>query len=819
MWRLYRCLLILMLMMNCSALTAFECSPNQLKCANGRCVALRWVCDNFNDCGDGTDELPENCDSRKCLDTEFDCGAPHNQCVPKSWHCDGTADCLNGTDEENCMAKECAPGQFRCKTGHCISKLWVCDNMKDCPDGSDEATCPKPTCSPQQFQCRNNSMCVSYSSRCDGELDCSDGSDESTETCGENHLKPCRADQFQCANGQCIYGTWRCDGDTDCNDKSDEDSCSHPTCRPDEFQCGNGTCIHGSHQCDKVHDCADSSDEMDCQTENACDGPTVFKCRSGKCISMTKVCDKQQDCHDGSDEPVGLCDINECLVGNVGCSHDCVDHKLGYTCSCPAGYTLKDDKNCEDIDECLQPDICSQICINEPGSYRCDCKDGYKMDPATTTCKAVAGTTPELYFANRHDVRKVTVDRSDYVHVMEDLKDAVALDIDIPNKIIFWSDLFFKKIYSSKLDMADQSSAHTVVIGDKVEAPEGLAVDWIHGNIYWTDSFLKTISVATMDGSKRKTLIADNLDEPRAITVDPMNNFMYWTDWGKEAKIEKSGLNGADRVTLVTDNILWPNGITLDIVNQRLYWVDSKLHTLSSVDVNGGTRNTVIYSKEKLEHPLSLAVFEDEVFWTDMGNRAVFGADRKTGENIKELASDLDHPEDIVVYHNLKQPNGTNWCTEGNINGGCEYLCLPAPVINQHSPKYTCACPDHMNMASDMRKCVAKATETNMTSSILPSQEPNLSDRQQPLAPSPASTQDAGHTTAVYVAIPLVMILLVFGLVLVWRQWRMKNTNTMHFVNPVYQKTTEDEVQICNNSEGYVHLQGQMMSMEDEDIA
>ncbi|KAM5160444.1 low-density lipoprotein receptor-related protein 8 isoform 5-T5 [Callospermophilus lateralis] len=741
--------------------------------------------------------------------------------------------------------KECQADQFRCRNERCIPSVWRCDEDDDCSDNSDEDDCPKKTCADSDFTC-DNGHCIPERWKCDGEEECPDGSDESEATCPR---QVCPAEKLSCGptSHKCVPASWRCDGEKDCEGGADEAGCATSvlgTCRGDEFQCGDGTCVLAIKRCNQEQDCPDGSDEAGCLQESTCEGPYKFQCKSGECVDSGKVCDAQRDCRDWSDELLKECGLNECLQNNGGCSHICTDLKIGFECTCPAGFRLLDQKTCGDIDECEDPDACSQICVNYKGYFKCECHPGYEMDTLTKNCKAVAGKSPSLIFTNRHEVRKIDLVKRDYSRLIPMLKNVVALDVEVATNRIYWCDLSYRKIYSAYMDKASDPAEQEVLIDEQLYSPEGLAVDWVHKHIYWTDSGNKTISVATVDGGRRCTLFSRDLSEPRAIAVDPLRGFMYWSDWGFQAKIEKSGLNGVDRQTLVSDNIEWPNGITLDLLNQRLYWVDSKLHQLSSIDFSGSNRKMLIFSPDFLSHPFGIAVFEDKVFWTDLENEAIFSANRLNGLEISILAENLNNPHDIVIFHELKQPRAADACElSAQPNGGCEYLCLPAPQISSHSPKYTCACPDTMWLGPDMKRCYRAPQSTSTTtlastttrtvaattrapgttihsptyhhstdtpslaapfpSSVSVPRAPSIS----PSTPSPATSNHSQHygnegskmgstVTAAVIGIiaPIAVIaLLCMSGYLIWRNWKRKNTKSMNFDNPVYRKTTEEE--------------------------
>ncbi|XP_015037987.2 low-density lipoprotein receptor isoform X7 [Drosophila pseudoobscura] len=805
------------------------CEEKQFQCASGACIAIRFVCDGDSDCPDHSDERLEQCKFREstCNADQFRCG--NGNCIPQKWVCDHEADCTDGSDELSLLCNAtCRSDEFTCASGDCIQSRWKCDGDHDCVDGSDELNCPaKGKCQEEAFTC-DNGDCISKRWVCDGDYDCKDHSDEKQNCSIDPGLLRgfCQPHEFSCKDRiTCLHSTWVCDGDIDCPGGDDEDpaNCQNVTCRPDQFQCGDRSCIAGHLNCNGERDCADGSDERDCglaTPPRECNATTEFNCGGGQCIALDKVCNKRKDCPDGEDEPAGKCGVNECASKNGGCMHQCIDQVVGYTCECRKGYKLSGDKRtCVDIDECENPGTCSQLCINEIGGFKCECEAGYMRDPRNhTRCKAGEGHA-SLLLARRHDIRKIALDHMEMTSIVNSTKSATALDFVFRTGMIFWSDVTTQSIYKAPIDEGNEK---TVVLKQSSVTSDGLAVDWIYNHVYYTDTHKCTIELTNFDGNMGKVLIEDALDIPRSIALDPIEGWMYWSDWGASPRIERAGMDGSHRTTIISYDVKWPNGITLDLVRKRIYWVDGKLNVISSANYDGSQRRQILYSTEYLRHPFSITTFEDYIYWTDWDKQTVFKANKFTGEGVEPITAVhmLQNPMVIHVYHPYRQPDGINHCQ--SVNGHCSHLCLPAPRINERSPRISCACPTGLRLMSDGLMCVEDLRVKSVRPTVR-SRTKNGSFFTTTKAPQDAHTvvpvekktndsssthtihkidvpaeQDNGRIAWIVVGSLLGTTVVAWLLLFTYRRCT-RAVNSMNFENPVYHKTPEDHFSLEKN--------------------
>ncbi|VDD90121.1 unnamed protein product, partial [Enterobius vermicularis] len=705
-----------------------NCRGVRIHCPNTNiCIQPADLCDGYDDCGDKADENKLFCMNQPCATHYVRC--PSGRCIPETWQCDGDNDCGEGAWDEthaNCTdehGKRVCLGEylFQCQNGKCISRAFICDGEDDCGDSSDESSlhnCGNRTCSDQEFHCKANVHlsqpkyeCIPKTWLCDGDVTCADGEDESKELCGVEK-KECNKGEFRCANNHCIHASWECDGDNDCLDGSDEHpNCTYSQCQPDFWQCANHKCIPNSWKCDGNDDCDDGSDEKDCNhsLEGTVCSPGEFRCRDGTCINSTKVCDRIYDCEDHSDES-SKCHINECAIAEKPlCEQKCVDLPIDYKCECYEAFVLdKDDKkSCHDIDECEEgTSLCSQHCENKIGSYKCSCVEGYLLENDDRTCKRIdSDPIPWLLFANKHYMRKLSTDGTDYELVARGFDNVISMDVDMVEKKAYIVDSGKLRVYRVGLSEISRSiSTYEVVLRHNVFGIEGIAVDWIGRKLYFMNRQERSIRVCELDGTFCKSLIRDRITQPKAIVVHPGKGYLYFTEWSLQPYIGRMSMDGspdlADPIVKLAENDLgWPNALTIDFYSDKLFWGDAHLNEIGYMDLDGGARHHI--PAKRTSHVSSMTVFDDFLYWSDWNLRQIMRANKWTGKNEMPLVTTSQLPNDLrVCFVRCKLTDYTN-------NGGCSHLCL----ITVGANGYSCACPDQFILLSDNRTCKPNCTE------------------------------------------------------------------------------------------------------------
>ncbi|XP_072236089.1 low-density lipoprotein receptor-related protein 4 isoform X1 [Leuresthes tenuis] len=336
---------------------------------------------------------------------------------------------------------------------------------------------------------------------------------------------------------------------------------------------------------------------------------------------------------------------------------------------------------------------CSHLCLLAPAptASSCACPTGINLQTDGKTC--TPGMSSFLIFARRTDIRMVSLDIPYFADVVlavnSSMKNTIAIGVDPKEGKAYWSDSTLKKISRANID----GTAQEDIISTGLMTTDGLAVDAVGRKIYWTDTGTNRIEVANLDGSMRKVLVWQNLDSPRAIALYNEMGYMYWTDWGEHAKLERSAMDGSDRVVLISNNLGWPNGLAIDTAGSQLLWADAHTERIEASDLNGQNRHTLV---TPVQHPYGLTLLGSNIYWTDWQSRSIQRADKNSGANTITVRANLPGLMDIQAV-DRERPLGFNKC--GRRNGGCTHLCLPRPNGT------SCACPTGILLKGDGRSC------------------------------------------------------------------------------------------------------------------
>uniref|UniRef100_A0A8D0FVJ2 EGF-like domain-containing protein n=1 Tax=Strix occidentalis caurina TaxID=311401 RepID=A0A8D0FVJ2_STROC len=338
--------------------------------------------------------------------------------------------------------------------------------------------------------------------------------------------------------------------------------------------------------------------------------------------------------------------------------------------------------------------VCQQLCLPVPGGlFSCACATGFQLNPDNRTC------SPYSSFVIVSMLSAIKGFRRNALHV----------DVHMPSGFIYWCD--FSSTVSSqnairKIKPDGSYFRNVVTNGIGRNGIRGIAIDWVAGNLYFTNAFLTEtfIEILRLNTTYRRVLLKTTIDMPRHIVVDPKNRYLFWADYGQNPKIERAFLDCTNRTVLVSEGIVTPRGLAIDHSNGYIYWVDDSLDMIARIQPDGGDVEIVRYGS-RYPTPYGITVFENSMIWVDRNLKKVFQASKEPGSTDQPtvIRDNINWLRDVTIYNSHFQSRSpldvnNNPCLDNN--GGCSHLCFALPDVQ--TPKCGCA---FGTLGSDGKRC------------------------------------------------------------------------------------------------------------------
>ncbi|XP_023355035.1 low-density lipoprotein receptor-related protein 2 isoform X2 [Sarcophilus harrisii] len=354
---------------------------------------------------------------------------------------------------------------------------------------------------------------------------------------------------------------------------------------------------------------------------------------------------------------------------------------------------------------------CQQMCLPIPGGlFSCACATGFKLNPDNRTCSPYDSF---IVVSMLTAIKGFSLEASDHSEAMVPMagrgRNALHVDVHVPSGFIYWCD--FSSTVASQNGIRrikpDGSNFRNVITnGIGQNGVRGIAVDWVAGNLYFTNAFgtETLIEVLRINTTYRRVLLKTTVDMPRHIVVDPKNRYLFWADYGQNPKIERAFLDCTNRTVLVSEGIVTPRGLAVDHSNGYIYWVDDSLDIIARINQEGGDTEMVRYGS-RYPTPYGITVFENTMIWVDRNLKKIYQASKEPGNTDppRVIRDNINWLRDVTIFNPQFQPLlpeevNHNPCLENY--GGCSHLCFALPRVQ--APKCGCAFGE---LESDGKRC------------------------------------------------------------------------------------------------------------------
>ncbi|XP_051169856.1 nidogen isoform X3 [Leptopilina boulardi] len=703
--------------------------------------------------GDGRicDKIP-TCDETRCLENE-ECqmigGLPICTCLPGYETVDQVCSPVSQTTpcnvENNCSPYglcsydgnrqihvcTCQPGYTgngydcypegenndkpnpHCNLGVCMCPLGWAYHENDCirqtDDNQDVLSRPLPACYEEYCVCPMGYDYEELEDVCVPK----EGYNLMTKGPSGFHL-PCNVMNRCHPYASCVYDTITSEYSCQCNVEYDGDGieCTkrgvgivecddHPDCGNNErceynrlnsrYEC---SCVDGYHKIDTqcvISDCSINSAlcHINAQCSASHDGSFKCVCANGY---------RGDGIHHCVEEHINCNVVNNCGK-NAVCGYN--QTASNYACICLSGF-YGNGFNCLPQLSCKNdPGICSHYATCIPVGHQqftCVCHDGYIGDGVN--CRPTPTHEANFLLVNQGTaIHRIpffpTRDKPGSPIMVQYNQMTIAVAIDCTHGKAYTIDIIGNRIMSLNYN---GTKVENFITG--ITSAEGIAMDWISRNLFWTDSAKCTVEVANVETKKRKVLVKTGLVNPRGIAVHPHRGKIFWTDWNRQSpKIEIANEDGSGRqIFLQGDNVKLPNSLAIDWDTDELCWADAGTATISCAQIDTKYIHTIA---ESLPYPFAVAISQNHYYWTDWKTKTIEVALKNNRQRREPLNIPAGGSGKLYGIAAVPEacPRVSNVCQYENGRCSKEQICLP----DGHGGR-SCVCADNaVGICTDSR--------------------------------------------------------------------------------------------------------------------